>query len=171
MGHKDIKFRILDHTDQKTIDEMYNDYSPVFILSTGRSGSKFLAALLDCAENVTAYHEPRPTLMYFSNYACYHQEEEKVLTNIIDAARMELILAVFIKNRIYAESNQCLTFFAPVIARRFKKSIFVHLVRHPGDFVTSAVKKGWHKNDSIWEAGRVKMADKNQWHRMDQIEN
>lgn len=170
MGHKNIRFRILDHTDQKTIDEMYNDYSPIFILSTGRSGSKFLVTLLNCSENVTAYHEPRPTLQYFSNYAFHHQEEEKVLANSIDAARMELILEVFIKNRIYVESNQCLTFFAPMIAALFKKSKFVHLTRHPGDFVRSAVRKGWHKNDSIWESGRVKMADKDRWAHMDQIE-
>ncbi len=170
MKDENMKFKILAHTNQKTIDQMYNDYSPVFILSTGRSGSKFLATLLDYSENVTAYHEPKPMLTYFSNYAFHHQQETKVLTHMINAARMELILTVFIKNKIYVESNQCLTFFAPSIANLFKKSIFVHVVRHPGDFVTSAVKKGWHKNDSIWEAGRVKMADKNQWNQIDQIE-
>lgn len=89
---------------------------------------------------------------------------------MIDAARMELILEVFIKNKIYVESNQCLTFFAPVIAKLFKKSKFVHLVRHPGDFVRSALRKGWHKNDSIWESGRVKMANKKKWAKMDHIE-
>jgi hypothetical protein len=165
-----FKFKLIHHVDQKTIEDMYNEYSPVFILSTGRSGSKFIAALINCSSNITAYHEPRPTLQYFSNYAFHHQNEEKVLTNMIDAARMELILEVFIKNSIYVESNQCLTFFAPVIAKRFKKSKFVHIVRHPGDFVRSAVRKGWHKNDSIWESGRVKMEDKNQWAKMDQIE-
>ena len=164
------KFKIIHHVDQETIDDMYNEYSPVFILSTGRSGSKFTAALLNCSPNITAYHEPRPTLQYFSNNAFHHQNEEHVLTNMIDAVRMELMLDVFIKNSIYVESNQCLTFFAPVIAKRFKKSKFVHIVRHPGDFVRSAVRKGWHKNDSIWESGRVKMADKNQWDRMDQVE-
>jgi hypothetical protein len=149
---------------------MYNNYSPIFILTTGRSGSKFITNLLNCASNVIAYHEPQPTLQYFSNYAFHHQSEVDILTNMIDAARMELVLEVFIKNQIYVESNQCLTFFAPVLAQLFKKSKFVHLVRHPGDFVRSAVRKGWHKNDSIWESGRVKMKDKNQWAQMDQIE-
>jgi hypothetical protein len=164
------KFRIIHHVDQKTIDEMYNAFSPVFILSTGRAGSKFLTALLDQSVNVTAYHEPCPTLQYFSDYAYHHQSEADILTNMINAARMELILEVFIKNKIYVESNHCLTFFAPVLANLFKKSKFVHLVRHPGDFVRSAIRKGWHKNDSIWESGRVKMTDKNQWAKMDQIE-
>jgi hypothetical protein len=166
---KKKKFAIIHHVDQETIEYMYNMYPSVFILSTGRAGSKFLAALLDQSGNVTAYHEPRPTLQYFSNYA-FHCQDEEILSKIINAARMELILEVFIKNKIYVESNQCLAFFAPVIANLFKKSKFVHLVRHPGDFVRSAIRKGWHKNDSIWESGRVKMADKNLWSKMDQIE-
>ena len=165
-----MRFKIIHHVDQKTIKEMYEEYSPVFILSTGRSGSKTIATLLDCSENVTAYHEPRPTLQYFSNYAFHCQSEVKILSNMIDAVRMEMILEVFIKDNIYVESNQCLTFFAPVIARLFKRSKFVHLIRHPGDFIRSAIRKGWHKNDSIWESGRVRMADKNQWAKMDQIE-
>ena len=156
--------------DRATIAEMYREYSPVFILSTGRAGSRFLALLSDCAPNVTAFHEPRPTFQYFSDYAFHHQEEEKILTNMIDAGRMESILDVFIKGNIYVESNQCLTFFAPVISKLYEKSKFVHVVRHPGDFVRSAVMKGWHKNDSIWEAGRVKAADRARWERMDQIQ-
>lgn len=165
-----MKFKMIHHVNQQTIDKMYHEYSPVFILSTGRAGSKFLAALLNRAPNVTAYHEPPPTLEYFSDYAFHHQEEKEILSKMIDAARMESILEVFIKDKIYVESNQCMTFFAPVIAGLFKKSKFVHVVRHPGDFVRSAIRKGWHKNDSIWESGRVKMADQNQWNQLDHIE-
>ncbi|MCP5103135.1 MAG: sulfotransferase [bacterium] len=165
-----MRFKSIHHADRETIGEMYNDYSPVFILSTGRSGSKFTARLLDQSPNVGAYHEPEPMLQYFSNYAFHHQNETEILEKMIDAARMELILAVFIKDRIYIESNQCLSFFAPVIARLFKKAKFVHLVRHPGDFARSAVRKGWHKNDSIWESGRVRPAARDRWDTMDHIE-
>lgn len=167
-----MKFKMIHHVDQETISEMYNNYAPVFILSTGRAGSKFLPELLNLSPTISAYHEPRPTLEYFSNYAYYHQEEEeaKILTQMIDAVRMELILEDFIKDKIYVESNQCLTFFAPVLAALFKKSKFVHVVRHPGDFVRSGVRKGWHKNDTIWESGRLKMSDEKQWAGMDQIE-
>jgi hypothetical protein len=161
---------MIHHVDQETIAEMYNHYAPVFILSTGRAGSKFLPGLLNLSPNIAAYHEPRPTLEYFSDYAYYHRQEEETLAKMIDAARMESILEDFIKDKIYVESNQCLTFFAPALARLFKKSRFVHVVRHPGDFVRSALRKGWHKNDTIWESGRLKMADEKQWAEMDQIE-
>lgn len=165
-----MKFKMIHHVDQKTISEMYNEYAPVFILSTGRAGSKFLPELLNLSSPIAAYHEPRPTLEYFSHYAYRHQGETGILTQMIDAVRMESILEDYIKDKIYVESNQCLTFFAPVLAQLFKKSKFVHVVRHPGGFVRSAVRKGWHKNDTIWESGRLKMADEQQWAGMDQIE-
>jgi len=162
------KFKMIHHVDQQTIDEMYRAYAPVFILSTGRTGSKFIARLLEQAANVKAFHEPRPTLQYFSNFAFHHQHERQILTRLIDGARMEMILEVFIQDKVYVESNQCLTFFAPELANLFKESRFVHLIRHPGDFTRSAVRKGWHKNDSIWESGRLRMADETTWGNMDQ---
>jgi hypothetical protein len=165
-----VKFKMIHHVNQRAIDEMYQSYSPIFVLTTGRSGSKFVVHLLNLCTNVNAFHEPRPTLQYFSNYAFHHQEERKVLSSIIDSTRMELMLEVYIKNKIYVESNQCLTFFAPVIASIFKRSRFVHLVRHPADFVCSAARKGWHKNDSIWETGRVKLRDETKWAKMTLVE-
>jgi hypothetical protein len=149
---------------------MYNNYSPVFILSTGRSGSMFLASLVNESSNIAAYHEPQPTLQYFSDFAYHNQSEKEVLKKMIDAVRMELVLDAFIRNKIFVESNQCLTFFAPAISDLFRISKFIHIVRHPGDFVRGAVRKGWHRNDSIWESGRVKMEDKKKWNELDQIE-
>jgi len=165
-----MKFRIIHHVDQATIDRMYADYAAVFILSTGRAGSKFIVRLLGHSDTISAFHEPRPTLQYFSDYAYHHQAGKETLTRMFDAARMESILEVFIKERIYVESNQCLSFFAPIIAGLFRGAKFVHLIRHPGDFVRSGVRKGWHKNDSIWESGRVSLMDKKRWAGMDQVE-
>ena len=76
------KFKMIHHVDQQSISYMYTEYSPVYILSTGRSGSKFITHLLNQSSNITAFHEPKPTLLYFSNFAYHHQEEEKILSNI-----------------------------------------------------------------------------------------
>ena len=164
-----LKFHTLHHADQSTIDRMYEAFSPVFILSTGRSGSKFIAGLLDLAPNAASYHEPRPTLQYFSDYAFHHQEHGDILGKIIESARMELLLETFIQDKLYIESNQCLTFFAPFIKKIFKRAKFVQIIRHPGTFAHSAIRKGWHKNDSIWESGRVHLQDASQWNRLDHI--
>lgn len=170
LAENQLKFRIIHHADQNAINSIYAQYCSVFILSTGRSGSKFLASLLNLAPNIDAYHEPRPTLQYFSNYAYHNQKQKETLRNMIHAARMEQILEAHIHNKVYVESNQCLTFFAPVISSLFMKSKFVHVVRHPGNFVRSAIRKGWHVNDSIWESGRVRMTDDGGWTTLDQLE-
>ena len=170
MDKNSQKFRMIHHVDQATIDRMYGEYSPVFVLTTGRTGSRLLVEMVNLSVGLSAFHEPRPTLQYFSNFAYHHQNEGKLLRHMVAASRMESILDVMIRDRIYVESNQCLTFFAPALIDLFPNARFIHLVRHPGDFVRSAWRKGWHRNDSIWESGRVRMADEGAWEKMDLVE-
>jgi len=164
------KFRVFHHIDQQTIDAMYNEYSPVFVLSTGRSGSKFLHTIMSQCDDIQSSHEAFPTLQYFSNFAFHNQEKQEVLRAMFNASRMELILDAYNNNKLFFESNQCHVFFAYAIADLFKKAKFIHLIRHPGDFICSAIKKGWHLNDTIWESGRVKMLDEDQWQKQDQVQ-
>jgi len=166
----DKKFNIFHHIDQKTIDSMYNEYSPVFVLSTGRSGSKFLHTIISQCDDIQSNHEAFPTLQYFSNFAFHNQEKQELLSAMFNASRMELILDAYNNNKLFFESNQCHVFFANAIAILFKKAKFIHLIRHPGDFICSAIKKGWHLNDTIWEAGRVKMSYEEEWQKLDQVQ-
>lgn len=168
---KDIyPFKIIHHVDKRTLDYFFQDYSPVFFLNTGRSGSAFLESVFKQFNNIDAYHEASPNLMMFPNYAFHNQSESKMLANIFLAARAELMLNSFIKNKIYIETNHCLVFFSNQIKEIFPKARFVHILRHPGSFVRSAVMKGWHKNDSIWENNRVRIQDEEDWKRLTQIE-
>jgi hypothetical protein len=164
------RFRIIDYADRAAIDAMFRSFAPVFVLSTGRSGSKFAAELLALAPELLAVHEPRPTLAYYSGFALRNQDRPEVLDRMIEAARMEMVLDAFIAGRTYVESNQCLSFFAPSLARVFASAKFVHLVRHPGDFVSSAARKGWYENDSIWEAGRVRPDENENWAALGRVD-
>ena len=166
---KNYKFKHIHHTNLRNIDKMYDFYSPIFVLSTGRTGTKYLAKIMNYSKYAMAYHEPRPTLQYFSNYAFRNQKKIEVLEKIIDSARNELILDSFNKNKQYIETNHCITFFAPVIKDLYKSSKFIHLIRHPAEFVRSALRKGWYINDTIWEIGRVKMEKEDRWNSMDII--
>jgi hypothetical protein len=163
-------FKMIHHVDRRTLEWMYRRYEPVFILSTGRSGSKLIVELLGLSPAVNAFHEPRPTLQVFSDFAYHHQAQDNSLTKMIDAARMEMVLETLIKGKVFVESNQCLTFFAPAIAALFRSAKFIHLVRHPGDFLASAARKGWYMNDSIWEAGRPTSAETGLWRKWDQMQ-
>ena len=164
------KFNLFHHIDLETITRMVAEYSPVFVLSTGRVGTKFIHTLLSHHQEFQSSHEAFPNLQFFSDFAYHHQDKKDVLSKMMEAARMELVLDAFNNNKIFSESNQCLVFFAYALANWLKKSKFIHVIRHPGDFIVSAVKKGWHKNDSIWEAGRVKSDNECEWASMSQIE-
>ena len=160
----------IHHADAQTIKDMYENSAPVFFLSTGRCGTKFLSELFLNHPAVIAHHEAHPNLQFFCNYSYHHQDKPEILRQMVDAARMELVLAAKIQNKTYLEANQCMVYYAPVISQLYKKAKFIHLVRHPGDFARSAIMKGWYVNDSIWEIGRIKPADQNFWQSLTHIE-
>ncbi len=149
---------------------MFEEYSPVFVLSTGRSGTKLIHHALEQLDDVTSYHEAFPTLQYFSNFALNNQHKPDVLKSMFMAGRFELILESYNQQKIFAESNQCLSFFAAEIIKLFKNAKFIHLIRHPGAFIRSALMKGWHLNDTIWESGRIKMNNITQWTKLSHIQ-
>ncbi len=156
-----MKFTLLHHADQKTIDAMYTTYTPVFILTTGRSGSQFLVALLNHSLNVTAYHEPQPTLEYFSYFAAQHQDQKDVLTSMIDAARMELILQASIQDKIYIsylDPESGTSAIAAVLDRNEK---MIELIYNPIELINEnsagfklcafyALKQGYDKNIEVY---------------------
>lgn len=163
-------FNIFHHISQSYIDDMYQNYAPVFVLTTGRSGSKLVHAFFSECEDADSYHEATPTLQYFSNFAYHNQHKREVLKEMVQAARMEMVLNAYNEGKIFIESNQCLTFFAHALKCVFNSAKFIHLVRHPGNFITSAIRKGWHASDTIWESGRVRAKDKRYWESLSQEE-
>tara|TARA_R110002051_G_scaffold57789_1_gene106754 strand:- start:8777 stop:9676 length:900 start_codon:yes stop_codon:yes gene_type:complete len=163
-------FRHIHQVSSSYVENFYEYYAPVFVLNTGRSGSSFMQKLLANFPSVDSHHEAHPNLMQFPNYAFHNQSDTEILKKVFNGARFELLLNAAIRDTIYVESNQCLVFFIHQIKDLFPKAKFVHLTRHPGDFVRSAITKGWHKNDSIWESGRIQMSDQKKWVTLDQIE-
>ncbi len=165
-----MEFSHIHHISTGYLKTFFTSYQPVFVLNTGRSGSAFVNNLLQGIGDIQSYHEASPNMFLQSNYAYHNQEKKEVLQKMFEVARIELMLEASLKKKIYVESNQCLVFFIHQIKTLFPKAKFVHLTRHPGDFVTSAIKKGWHKNDSVWEKGRIRMKDEAKWETLSQIE-
>jgi len=159
----------LSKISYEEIENMFINYSPVFILSTGRCGSLTLHEIFKKYNSIDSYHEPTPTLMILANYLFNNQEDEELLATILKATRLELIINSYIKNKIYIESNQVLSYIIPGIIKLFNKSKIIHLIRHPGNFIVSAAIKGWYQNNTIWEIGRIKENNK-KWIELTQIE-
>ena len=148
-------------------DEVHNS-APVFVLSTGRAGTQFLTTLLAHSEKVKAHHEPNPTLNQYNRLAWEGNTALEFLKGVFEGARYELIRDAYILDKQYVETNNRLTFLAPVIAALYPKARFVHLVRKPEAFVKSGMQRGWYQNTNIHDEGRI--VKQEGWAEMDEVE-
>jgi hypothetical protein len=124
-----------------------------FFLSTARSGSKWLAQMLDSATPCRGVHE----------YTLNHRNNEKVGGSPVADKRTGIGLVGFIKDQQeitsrlthtndviahatcdYAEANVYLPLFLPSLTAQFPDATLVHLHRNPEDVVLSVMKRGWY---------------------------
>lgn len=155
-------------------EQVFKECKVVFVLSTGRCGTKLLAKIMQRHPAVRAYHEAFPPLVFPSKLA-YEAYERGLPIEVgklaIIAGRYELIRNAFLQSKIYLETNNRLTFFAPYIAAVFEQAKFIHLVRHPGDFVRSAIRRGYYTGKHSWDEGRIQpLEDGIPWGQMTAIE-
>ena len=122
-----------------------NNIKPIFILSTGRTGTTFLANFLNSQSSVTAFHEPKPSrILRMWSFAYMNGKVSKDwMASILYKKRKKIINSV--DNHIYIESNPYLIGFVDVLNEVFNKPIIIHVLRDPRDFVRSSLN---HGNDS-----------------------
>lgn len=155
---------------------------PVFFLSTGRCGTKWFTKLLSYDKNIRAFHEPKPNLGIQGKlvYEIYRDSdfnpsprEIKLIREIFLAGRGQMLRYSNKTGKRYIETNNQITFFAPVLDKLFPDVIFVHLNRHPGEFVRSAMRRKFYVDNSedlkrITAEGR-KHSDLD-WNKMNRLE-
>jgi hypothetical protein len=155
------------------LNDLYNkvhrDAAPVFVLSTGRVGTKLFTELLNADDSVYAVHEPLPELTYHSMKAFKAPKGAEAKVGV-DVARYELIRNAFLLGKKYVETNNRITFFAHALADLYPKAKFIHLVRNPDSFVKSGAQRGWYSGENVYDEGRIKMDDVSQWNALNNHE-
>lgn len=129
--------------------------SPIFFLSTGRTGTKWFANLFSGDHGIKAFHAPSPDLAMQNLYAYALQKDPKFKREQINEALGHIFLAgreTYLRysykcKRRYLETNNHITFFAYAIAELLPQARFIHVRRHPGDFVSSGLKRNWYRSD------------------------
>lgn len=146
--------------------------APCFVLSTGRCGTRWLTELLRLSRCVWANHSHYPELIRHSRLAYEeYRKRPDVFQQIIRATRDEWIANAYRHGQIYVETNSRITFFARAIRSVYPRARFIHLVRHPGDFVRSGMSRGWYSGDQRHDLGRIVKAGGSEcWQRMTDIE-
>lgn len=130
----------------------------VFVLSTGRVGTKTLTALLALSPKVVATHEPEPRLVKPS-FDAYMEGQDLASSEkwsaVVLAARDDAVCEANRRGKIYVETNNRLTYLAPALAVAFPASKFIHLHRHPYEVVRSAMRRGYYQNHN-WDFARIR---------------
>ncbi len=130
---------------------------PGFVLSTGRCGTKTLAALADLIPDVDSHHEPDPKLLeasylYFMK-SCASATDD-FWQGLLAGNRDDLIRQAVRSGKIYFETNNRLALLSELLVSRYPGAKFLHIVRHPCDFVRSAMRRNYFNNHP-WDFVRI----------------
>jgi hypothetical protein len=115
----------------------------IFVVSTGRSGTQSLTALLDSLPGHRCLHEPAPALVRES--ASWRSGE---MTTEEVASLLRETRSPTVDGDVYCESNQTISLIIPVAAEVFPEARFIWLVRSGLDVVASAYQKQWYSGHS-----------------------
>ena len=144
----------------------------VFVISTGRAGTKFVTNILTQKSDFSVHHDLSPKLEYAS--FLLHKEGCKKESSKIAflASRMSILSETFRMNKKYLETNNRISLFAEGIAELMPNSKFIHLVRHPAEFVRSGIRRGYYETMDPALSGHIMPSDEHNidWDNMTQLE-
>lgn len=146
-------------------------YNPCFVLSTGRCGTKLLTKLLGVSKSISAYHGHPGAFRYYRKFAYeLNQANPEALTQVLEATRTETLVKEYLSGRIYVETDPRITFFALQVGKLYEGSRFIHLVRHPGDFVRSRMRGETYMKNSLDDLGTIVHKNKAKWNNLRRLE-
>jgi len=150
---------------------------PIFFLSTGRTGTKWFTELLSNKKDLMVLHSERPDFGIQNKYIydLYNKGIDKeLLYSIIDeifvVGREQYIRYSYKVNKQIIETNNHVTFMAYALSEMFPNSKFVHLYRHPGEFVRSGLRRNWYAEDNALNQKLISLNDHLQWNDFSRIE-
>jgi hypothetical protein len=153
---------------------------PIFFLSTGRCGTKWFTDLLRHNKSLMVLHNPIPNLSIqgklvyeISNKGSLTNSEVSLIKEIYFAGREQYLRYSYKTEKRYVETNNYITFFAPVLAELFPDAKFVHLFRHPGEFVRSGIRRDYYTPQNIDDIKRIipnELPKSKDWNHCSQLE-
>lgn len=154
------KKRALNLTLGKAYELEWEGMQCVFALSTGRTGTQTLAAVLRLSPHVVAQHEPAPRLVRSSFDAYMDTADPNWLEQwsaFVLATRDDFVLRANAEGRVYVESNNRLTYLAPAVRDAFPASKFIFSHRDPYKVIRSGMQRGAYQGPGkAWNFARIR---------------
>jgi len=135
-----IRIKLMFWITDKEINKWTNDKNIFFILAIGRSGTKFLASLLNKASGAYVVHEP--VREDFQAYLEAFYSEERAESYIRSFRKKEIYIRIRNKEiNTYGEVNGVLRRHYHALKIAFPNAKFIHLVRDGRDVVRSMMSR------------------------------
>ena len=116
----------------------------IFVLSTGRSGSKTIVDVLGQNLEIISFHESiRQLIRISTNVAEKPDNKEKILKELQSIFQYKKWEAK--KGEVILHSDQRLWNLVPFLSSYFPNSKFIHLKRNPVDCITSMFVRDWYR--------------------------
>ena len=140
-------------------EKIFAEMHPVFVVSTGRAGSELLVKLMNESKMGSIYHEPRPRMFYSSKLIFERKIDIQSKQVAYLNARYDLLKKAYLEENRFVETNNRNSFFIVALSKLFPKSKFIHLVRHPGDFVRSGIRREYYRGNENDDSRITPLAD------------
>ena len=134
--------------------------TPLFVVSTGRSGSTTIARTLSQHPDVTCLHEPRSALIRLSTEWAHRLRDRSA---VVDDLRAIYDASVCPGPVVFGESDQNLSVLLSPLLDRAPHARVLWLIRNGRDVVSSAVRKGWYgegpppdDRPNVWDDYRLR---------------
>ena len=161
-------------------EQDWSELDKVFIVSTGRTGTKFFAHFLDEFSNVYGLHEPEPDFLELAiNYARNKVEKIEAIRRI-EKNRRALCRSVK-RQRLekYVESNNRFFSLLEPLDKIFNGNLkVIHIIRDGRDYVRSGMSRNWYNDKDEFAKKDLRLKATyfpednyyNQWHQMSRFE-
>ena len=118
----------------------------VFVLGTGRSGSKAISSILSDHPDAECFHDLFPHLYRWSCDILYNMRTKEDVRNrlmvLYNATRLG-------KYKVHGQSEQKLAPLVPLLADMFPEAKFIWMIREADSFVNSSYPRGWFYNEEF----------------------
>lgn len=149
-------------TDRR-VDDHWKTLQPVWVLSTGRTGTNTLTELFRLSPKIDPYHEPSPELFQLSHdYYMRNIDRQQALSALM-YARDEWVFRSVRDSMIYVETNNRVTYLADLLLELYPQSKFLYLYRNPYDFIRSGMRRSYY-DGHLRDPGRITPTSKDDYY-------
>ncbi len=154
----------------------WSDIDKYFIISTGRTGTQFLARFFNEFKSVYSVHEPKPDFVKLGVDYAYGQVDKSKAVKKIERGRRAICKDVKRHGKdMYVESNNRVFSLIGALDEVFDDYKIIHIVRDGRDYVRSGMSRDWWYTDKDWNP-RMKASEfkddpyRDKWEDMSRFE-